>query len=197
MADSTEKNVWRDMAFRMKDTPVYGDAEGHIAYLDTVLNGKRGLLLDVGCSLGLFDQMFVQAGFNVFGVDQIPEAVEIAKTKVPKATFFVCDATDLPYYRMFDVVFTHTVLQHMKIDPKLATLKGIYAALKKGGVFYMQECLLTAENWPTINKVVPYDDSVSDGYSYTEQGWNTLLSTTGFMPVSVRRNKHWFLYRKT
>src|SRR5258708_28089648 len=53
-------------------------------------------VLDVACGQGFFSETFAAAGADVIGTDLAPELVELAKRRVPKATFHVAPAHKLP-----------------------------------------------------------------------------------------------------
>jgi SAM-dependent methyltransferase len=71
------------------------------------LDKKRNLnLLDLGCGNGIHPQYFASKGFNVFGIDMIPEAIEIAKKRLKKfKENFFCSTLNSNFSKLFDVRF--------------------------------------------------------------------------------------------
>lgn len=194
MADSTELHVWEQMAKNFKDKEPYEDS-GFIEFLKSHTK-LQGRFLDVGCSLGLFDQIFVDAGFQVLGVDQIEYAINLAKKKVPKANYLTISAEDIRFFQEFEVVLTHTVLQHMQFPIKNHVLQNIFNALKPGGVFFMGECTFTKDNWHSVEGRPEFTKESSDGYSYTEKGWKVLLQSLGFEFLEKHKEQDWYVFRK-
>ncbi|MEL6440688.1 MAG: class I SAM-dependent methyltransferase [Cyanobacteria bacterium J06621_8] len=50
---------------------------------------NQGLIVDLGCGSGLSAQRFIQANYQVLGIDMSPSMIELAKTRVPSAEFRV------------------------------------------------------------------------------------------------------------
>jgi SAM-dependent methyltransferase len=48
---------------------------------------RNGLVADLGCGTGIASRALVDAGYAVLGVDISPDALEIARRRVPEATF--------------------------------------------------------------------------------------------------------------
>ncbi len=56
-------------------------------------------ILDVGCAYGILLKLFPST-FTKFGIDVSDHAINIAKTRLPKGKFFVCDIEKpFPYPR--------------------------------------------------------------------------------------------------
>jgi 2-polyprenyl-3-methyl-5-hydroxy-6-metoxy-1,4-benzoquinol methylase len=203
MADSTEYHVWDEMTKNFADKLPYED-NSLFAFLSAGLTATnypfkdiKLKLLDVGCNLGLFDQIWVNAGFDTYGIDQITRAIDLAKQKVPEAHFEVMKAENMQFNQEFDVVFTNTVLQHMKLDLKLQVLAKIYHALKVDGLFLMSECTFTKNNWNSVPGRSVYTHEVTDGYSYTQKSWIDLLSNLFRFEFITKHPIHdWYLFKK-
>jgi SAM-dependent methyltransferase len=92
-----------------------------------VILGKIGELapssfLDAGCGEGFVADLILKQlpGISLTGFDFNPEAVAVARTKVPNATFETASIFDIPFAsRSFDVVGCFEVLEH-QTDPDSA-----------------------------------------------------------------------------
>jgi tellurite methyltransferase len=102
-------------------------------------------IIDVGCGGGRNLFYFLRNGFEVFGVDPNPNAVEAVKELSarfapgnPQGNFIVANAEKLPYDDgTFDLVISSAVL-HFARDEKHfdAMLRSMFRVLKPGGYFF-------------------------------------------------------------
>ncbi len=53
-----------------------------------------GLVVDLGCGSGIWAKALAEAGYQVVGVDLSPAMIEIARQRVPEATFHVASFLD-------------------------------------------------------------------------------------------------------
>ncbi|MDR3570996.1 MAG: class I SAM-dependent methyltransferase [Candidatus Pacebacteria bacterium] len=76
---------------------------------------------------------------DITGVEISPEQVEMARTRIPQATFVVGNIADplllLDNPASFDVVFSHMVFEHLSDEQLAQTCANAYRLLKDGGVF--------------------------------------------------------------
>jgi SAM-dependent methyltransferase len=87
----------------------------HAAVLDAAAVGPGTSVLDLGCGSGIFAEAAAIRGARVTGVDTDRDAVALAASRVPGATFLVRHAQDPPPGR-FDVVTAVQLLMHVA-DP--------------------------------------------------------------------------------
>ena len=102
-------------------------------------------VLDVGCGSGRNLIYFLKNGFDVYGIDPNPEAVETVKelSKIlnpanPLKNFKVATAEKLPFKNnRFDLVISSAVL-HFAVDPGHfdRMLLSMWKAIKPGGFFF-------------------------------------------------------------
>ncbi|HYN86535.1 MAG TPA: class I SAM-dependent methyltransferase [Pyrinomonadaceae bacterium] len=94
-------------------------------------------LVDVGCSVGLFAIEFSKEGFNSFGVDFDPAALEIARKLCEEerasATFYQMDVADFDSEMPIDIALCFDVFEHLHDDELGAMLVGIKRRLSERG----------------------------------------------------------------
>lgn len=100
-----EGKSWGVRAKDWAETQEIAVVDLYRAVLDTVVNGQRPRLLDVGCGAGMFCQMAVGRGARVTGLDATPEFIAIARERTPQGDFRAGEMEELPYGdKTFDVV---------------------------------------------------------------------------------------------
>lgn len=104
------------------------------------IDGSRGeKLLDFGCGNGAHAAYFASKGFEVYGVDVVPQAIEQAKKRLPNyAKHFIViepnqDIEPL-FNTKFDILFANQSLYYVSQLEK--TLLQLESLLKPGGVVY-------------------------------------------------------------
>lgn len=97
-------------------------------------DNSKSRLLDSGCGLGTYSEIFAQKGFQVYGVDYTPEIIDVAKKRVneKKINFLVADIYNLPFSdNFFNMIVCLSVLQYVSdVKNVLAEAKRV---LKKDG----------------------------------------------------------------
>jgi len=92
-----------------------------------------GDFLEIGCGTGFVLQGIAEAfpGARLSGSEIFIEALEMTRTRVPRATLFQMDARRIPFEREFDIVGAFDVLEHIHEDDEV--LAEIHRALVPGG----------------------------------------------------------------
>ncbi len=104
---------------------------------------KNGRVLELGCGAGNLTLWMAQKGYEMFGVDITPTAIEWAKEKNAvaefKADFQLGDITDLNSYgdESFDIVIDAHCLHWIYGEDRKKAYNSIFRILRKGG-FYFQ-----------------------------------------------------------
>lgn len=124
----------------------------------------RPRLLDCGCHVGRYIEMFQKAGFDYIGVDQSEKVIEIAKRYHPNDKFIASFLWDIHFDKEFDVAVCVAVLQHNVLEEKKKILPKICKALKSGGIFFMAESTILKETKTQL----------------TYKGWISLVESFGF-----------------
>jgi ubiquinone/menaquinone biosynthesis C-methylase UbiE len=101
------------------------------------LNGRR--VADIGCGVGTWLLEFIQWGVDpadVGGIDLMPERLERARRRIPRADLHLGNASELPWPdESFDLVSQFLVFTNI-FDPELkhAVANEMLRILKPGGV---------------------------------------------------------------
>jgi len=102
------------------------------------------MILDLGCASGWNMSRFRQYGRQPFGIDVVPDRVQLAAHHGPVA---IASGLDLPFAdETFDVIYIQHVLHH--IGDVARALVEVRRCLKPGGVLFLIE---TAEDNPIIH----------------------------------------------
>jgi tellurite methyltransferase len=124
----------------------YGDID--IYLFDQLLKGRYDDLnkvLDVGCGSGRNLYYFLRNGYEVFGIDASPQAVEtvrqLSAELAPKNSlenFIVCTAESLPYDdATFDLIICSAVLHFARDEQHFYDmLSSMFRVLKPRGYFF-------------------------------------------------------------
>lgn len=114
---------------------------GHLSTLDYFSHLlKPGMrMLDLGCNVSRWSPLFVRLGLIYEGLDPCGIAIDIARERYPKNTYYLMRGQDMEFEERFDFIFTNTVLQHTNLETKKEMIPRILRALKKGGLFIIQE----------------------------------------------------------
>lgn len=90
--------------------------------------------LEVGCGTGfvLSGLAKVFKGAALYGSELFTEGLKFATSRMPHARLMQMDATDIPFYREFDVIGAFDVIEHIQED--LRALLQMHAALKPDGM---------------------------------------------------------------
>ena len=98
---------------------------------------KGGKVLDIGCGSGRDLAVLHKLGYDCYGVDPVPEFVEIAQKIHPELENRIAlgklPNLQVPFNGNFDGVLCSAVLMHIEIEQLPATAAAIKSCLKQGG----------------------------------------------------------------
>ncbi|MFX1483575.1 MAG: class I SAM-dependent methyltransferase [Promethearchaeota archaeon] len=93
-----------------------------------------GHILDAGCGSGVVARALVACGFQVTGIDISQKMLDLAKHRVPEATFEVGDMTELQFEDdSFDGIVSTYAVFHIPRTKHLSLFMDFHRLLKKGG----------------------------------------------------------------
>lgn len=100
----------------------------------------KAMVLDLGCGNGTFLSLFRGRGWELYGSDLSPTAIEIAQRNFPEIRFSLADAQSLSgdlanRLEMFDLVISTEVIEHI-YDPR-SFLRTCNRLLKPGGALIL------------------------------------------------------------
>ncbi len=120
-----------------------------------------GRILELGCGDGSLALALESKGFDVYGIDVVPIAIEWAKTKASSkqsnAEFQVGDVISLPYSNSnFDIVVDASCSHCIIGEDRVKFFAESYRVLKSNGLFVLN-CLCEDPS----KSLIPYFDSES------------------------------------
>jgi 2-polyprenyl-3-methyl-5-hydroxy-6-metoxy-1,4-benzoquinol methylase len=139
-------------------------------------------LLDIGCGVGLFLEVAIKRGWNVYGTEYSEKAIEIAESKGIKMKKGALNPKVFEDIK-FDVITSFEVIEH--INNPQQEMKSIMQLLRAGGLFYC-----TTPNFNALSRyylkahysVIEYPEHLS---YYTPKTLKYLCKKEGLQPLKV------------
>ncbi len=131
---------------KYKGSPAWVIGRPQPVFVEIMIRGemKPGRLLDVGCGTGDNAIFPAKNGFSVVGIDMVPKAIQLAKTKAEeqkvKADFLVGNALELESnFRKgeFDNVIDSGLFHALEDPERPIFAKQINHVLRDGGQYFM------------------------------------------------------------
>ena len=134
---STVAAIW-DERYSGTPEPAYHVAR-HEPWLDrwrSLIGGRSGWALELGCGPGLDTEVLLQWGFQVTALDISRAAVLLSKARNPAAIHVVADVRDVGCLAgTFDLVIASLSLHYFNRAETEAIFNAIHSRLKTGGFF--------------------------------------------------------------
>lgn len=145
---------------------------------------NRGKLLDVGCGDGFFLVFALQRGWDVYGLDTCPGAIQVAKEKLGERVS-LNTLTEASYASdFFDVVSLFEVLEHLP-NP-MDHLREIHRILQSGGWICLSvPNFASLERW-VFKKWWVGLDAPRHLQQFTPESLRSLLEGAGFDVVDLK-----------
>jgi ubiquinone/menaquinone biosynthesis C-methylase UbiE len=127
------RHYYNDLATTY-DTDRFGNSYGQYLhkqealFLNKHLTGQK--TLNLGCGTGRFME------FATIGLDISQEMIGVAQSKFPNKSFFVSDATQMPFENnAFNAIFCLHVFMHLPTEKAIEILTEVGRILPQGGQF--------------------------------------------------------------
>lgn len=130
-------------------------------------------VLDIGCGTGVLAQLFVEAGYQVSGLDLSEDMLAIASARLGQDVPLYCMSMhELDGFHALDVVTIaidslNYVIEEVQV---VETLKRVYDALRDGGQLFFDVHSLYKMNDIFLDGPFTYDDGALCYIWHTEQG---------------------------
>lgn len=143
---------------------------------------KTNNLIDVGCGIGLFAEVAIKRGWNVYGTEYTDEAIEINRQKGVNMMQGKLNANNYsPDF--FDAITSFEVIEH--INNPIEEMNNFYKILRKGGIVY-----ITTPNFNSLSRnllkndwtVITYPEHLS---YYTPKTLKHLMQECGFKKQKI------------
>lgn len=108
-----------------------------LPYLQRVASTRPApaTMLDVGCGSGEpIARYFVESGYDVTGIDFVPEMLELCKGRFPRMTLHDMDMRRLELDAHYDIVVAWDSFFHLRPDDQRATLPRLCRHITEGGL---------------------------------------------------------------
>lgn len=153
-----------------------------------------GKLLDVGCALGFFTELAMQAGYDAYGIDPSGYAITKAKKLVGDGRIQKAKLSDIPIRsKMYDIVAMFDVFEHLE-DPA-HDLGIVQKILKDDGIII----IATGDTDSFLAKVLgrrwTFYNPPQHLFYFNRTNLTNLLERSGFTPVSWMRIAKWVSLR--
>lgn len=199
MADARDELVWTIHSEQHKAETLHKVTE------DIFLRKKlceildptmKNVIVDFGCGSGLWRNLFKD--YVYIGVDQNAGMIDVAKSRnLQDATFQQIEWNKLPFLdEKVDLIFTSAVIQHNRHHDKIPVLKEFHRVLRPGGYYLCTENTFRSDNYNiSFKDHKSLTDQMTDGYSFTPNGWKDFMTSYGFEQVEYSYPSE-YLYRK-
>ena len=155
--------------------------------LQAAVHVSRPSVLDVGCFTGGFLQLLEQNGWDVYGLELQPEAVEVAKGRLPGRIFQADLHGEHFPQRQFDVVSLLGVIEHVK-DP-MRMLRRCAEVLAPNGTLILQTPNSGSFLARAMRQFWPPYASVEHIHLFSHRAMQRAISQVGLQ--NVRILNHW------
>lgn len=177
---SLYRNIYRRIAHSMVGVHMRLSLDRAGRFLEMIAESPKEIgtkVLDIGCGLGDWMIILKKMGFEVFGVDSNPKAVDIAQARGLKVKLHSAQEVDQLGMK-FDLVIMSQILEHIEKPREL--LDSVQEVLKKDGWLLIAVPNLASryrkyfkEQW--INWYVPLHF-----FHFTLESLQNILTSTGY-----------------
>ena len=126
------QEIWDPTICRNVWNQYHNQLDTYLSLVNTLSQGKRLSILDVGCAQATLAILLVERGHRVHAVDIRPQFLEYAKTRYTHGDIhFVCgNIFDLSFDEDFDIVIANQIVEHLVYPQRLFEHLRDYIAAK-------------------------------------------------------------------
>ena len=143
----------------------------------------EGKILDIGAGSGSFLASMKALGWDPYGVDISPEAIERARGLGAKMFLGEVQNASFPE-RFFDVITLRAVLEH--VHQPVETLRAVHRILKDQGMVYIVVPNIASLNFRLFGRFWYALEAPRHLYAYSPSVMRRLARKTGFEVLSMR-----------
>lgn len=144
---------------------------------------KNNTLIDVGAGIGLFAEVAINRGWDVYGTEYTEEAIDICKNKGIKMNVGKLNPNNYDS-NFFDVITSFEVIEH--INNPIEEINNFYKIIRKGGLVY-----ITTPNFNSLSRnilgdkwtIIVYPEHLS---YYNPKTLNRLMKRVNFKKESIQ-----------
>ena len=108
--------------------PEYGES-----VINLITKEKGSRVIDLGCGNGMLTDKLAEKGYDVTGIDDSVDMLELARKEYPDYNFVKGNAIDFNLDKKADVIFSNAVFHWIDEEKQQAMLNNVYDNLKEGG----------------------------------------------------------------
>ncbi len=142
-ADDYQSHVQRALPIFLSGTEIYAfvKATRILSYARSIDTwGETLKVLDVGCGVGLTDELIKGSLPVISGIDISSRSIELARKRNPELNYAVYDGMSFPYPESsFHLVFASCVMHHISPEQWSQSMEGMCRLLKPGGLLLIIE----------------------------------------------------------
>ncbi|QWU80169.1 carboxy-S-adenosyl-L-methionine synthase CmoA [Campylobacter novaezeelandiae] len=190
--DKNVASVFDDMINR--SVPFYKENLELCANLIAKIISKEAIICDLGCSSANFLIFLanLRKDFKLFGVDNSPSMLDIARSKIKAygldVKFFEANLCEFDFFKS-DVFVANYTLQFIRPPKRQELVNTIYKNLNENGVFIISEKILYEDAFLSKNIIELYADyKQKQGYSKFEIAAKREALENVLIPYSENEN---------
>ena len=148
---------------------------------------QGGLILDIGCGVGIAMNVLAGKGFKVVGIEISPKMAEFARKRNPGAKVIMGDFVETEFDEKFDAILAFAFI-HLFPKSEIPAIFGkIKSILNPGGV-----ALISSTESSESNEGVYVKEAFGREYKrfrkfWTEQELRELLTQAGFKELALKK----------